>query len=253
MTHLNTNQYNTQHFFTLIRPYQYVKNGQLFTLIDHITRDIFLRWCFYFCSFLYHKTTSRKFTFNNTSLTYCTNNYNHTWGCERAIEIAIARQFLRSNKQTRILEVGCVLPHYQSANWDVLDKFEQGNNIINQDILDYKAVKKYNTIVCISTIEHIGIDDSKKDTSLSIKTIESLKKLLSKKGKLFITFPFGYHKVLDKYVLSHKNVFTHSAAMVRISPWNTWKQVPLSQLKNKKYGWPYNNANGIFIGEYLQR
>jgi SAM-dependent methyltransferase len=58
----------------------------------------------------------------------------------------------------------------------------------------------FDTIVCISTIEHVGMDnflytgqkeDTPKDSQDFILALRELKRVLKKDGMLYITFPFG--------------------------------------------------------------
>ena len=73
--------------------------------------------------------------------------------------------YFGNNKNTswkNIFEVGSVLSHYFPINHDVLDKYEKGHGVINQDVVDFKPHNKYDLIVSISTLEHVGFDDNTK-------------------------------------------------------------------------------------------
>jgi hypothetical protein len=187
------------------------------------------------------------FIFNNLSYENELSKYNESLINERAVEIPIGLKFLIKGKNC--LELGCVLPHYITQKWTVVDKFEKMPSVINQDILSFFPKRKYDQIISISTLEHIGIDDSVSNKKLGIKAIEKLKMLLKKDGEMLITIPIGYNPILDKAFIK-KGTFDQVYAMKRVSIWNTWKQVPPKQVINAKYGWPYNNANAILIGYY---
>lgn len=203
-------------------------------------------WLRQFC-----KTTIRirnkKFTFNGAELNYNSSAYNESSINERAVEISIALNFL--SKKKKVLEIGNVLPHYHKVKWQVVDKFEKAKNVLNTDVFEYKSKTKFDQIISVSTIEHIGIDDSISNPRLGVAAIKKLKNLLKKNGEMLITIPIGYSPILDKNFLK-KGIFDHVYAMKRTSPWNTWKQVDPNSVKNAKYGWPYNNANAIFIGYF---
>lgn len=179
------------------------------------------------------------------------NTYNQAYANERIIEIPLALSHIKKTKQ--ILEVGRVLTHYTTQTWNVVDKFEVGSDVINQDILDFHPKSRFDQIISISTVEHIGVDDTTNNPLLGVKAIEKMKTLLTKHGNLLITIPIGYNQSLDKYLFSHPTLFTTAYGMKRITPWNTWKQVPLEEIQNSRYGWPFNNANGLFVGEFTQR
>lgn len=146
---------------------------------------------------------SRKnsFVFKGKRLKYFNHRYNNTWRNERAIEVPIVLNYFRSSKH--ILEIGNVLKHYISSGHQVLDKYEKGESIINEDIISFKSKKKYDLIVSISTFEHIGIDDFPRDSEKAIKAIKYvIKNLLSKEGSFVITFPINYNTSLSKLPIS---------------------------------------------------
>ena len=43
---------------------------------------------------------------------------------------------------------------------DVLDKYEKGNNVINDDVVSFSTEVKYDLIVSVSTLEHVGWDEN---------------------------------------------------------------------------------------------
>jgi SAM-dependent methyltransferase len=152
-----------------------------------------------------------------------------------------------SNK--RILEVGDVLAHYYSANWDILDKYERGKGIINEDIIDFKPSKKYDLIISISTLEHVGFNEEIKDPTKTLKAINNLKKnCLNVGGKCIITMPIGYNPHMDEMLFNRDLKFDEKIFLKRISRKNEWKEVGENQARYSKYGKPFNAANSIVIG-----
>src|SRR5438445_4644081 len=101
---------------------------------------------------------------------------------ERAVEIGLARSFLR-NRTGNTLEVGNVLSIYMSFPHDVVDKYERGPGVLNQDIVTYSSAKKYDTIVTLSTLEHVGWDEQPQDPTKLVAAIKQLKSLLQPGGE----------------------------------------------------------------------
>ena len=121
-----------------------------------------------FSEYFYYKAfkSQGRFKLDNTSLGYFYYPYNATWRNERVVEIPVIINVLSKNK--KILEFGNVLSHYFSVNYDILDKYEKAKGIINKDIIKFKPNKKYDLIISISTLEHVGWDGMK-DQKIKIK------------------------------------------------------------------------------------
>jgi len=237
----------------------------LFSIINLLKNVFFTIWSFiwdlidtfyhYFLTKVYKKFgKSFKFKFNNKTYKYFYHDYNFTWRSERAIEIPIILQEIIKNKNKRILEVGNVLGHYFDFKHHIVDKFEQGENIINEDIINYKNSEKYDLIVSISTMEHIGWDHIKgwegvsKDPNKILKAIENLKSLLKKDGKIIITFPIGWNPFLELLFIEGKLKFSKTYYFKRQTFDNKWEQVSWEQISNCSYNRPFPLANGIIVG-----
>ena len=82
---------------------------------------------------------------------------------ERSIEVPIVMEIVNQNKGKRILEIGNVLSNYYKVSHDIVDKYEKAPNVINQDVVDFKTNEKYDLIVSISTLEHVGWDEEPRD------------------------------------------------------------------------------------------
>lgn len=153
-------------------------------------------------------TWSQQFTFRGKKLFYNRIPFNN-WS-ERAVEVPLAFDFLAEHWYfENKLEVGNVLQHYENALSDALgirhrcivDKFEVGNGITNIDILDIDPNEKYQTIVSISTVEHVGQHCSfggrygeqtrYRDLEAPLKAVAKIYDLLSVGGQALITTPFG--------------------------------------------------------------
>lgn len=147
----------------------------------------------------YHQKfySSRNFTIQGRNYKYFYHKYNNTWDNERAVEIPILMESFNENEGKNILEVGNVLSNYFSVNHDIIDKYEHAVNVNNQDIVDFHPSKKYNLIVSISTLEHVGWDEIRQDPTKIFKVRDNLKSLLTSKGICVVTIPIGYNKELD--------------------------------------------------------
>jgi len=191
--------------------------------------------------------SSRKFEFNGKKISYFYYPYNATWRNERSIEIPIAFNFIKNYDSKNILELGNVLSHYVSVEHDILDKYEKAHGVTNEDVVDFKTSKKYDLIISISTIEHIGWDEEIKDPLKVLKALENLKKHLNKGGKIIATFSIGYNLNIDK-LLKQNKLFDETFYMKRISKDNQWKQTVNEDLDKIKFGSPFPFGNVVVIG-----
>ena len=110
--------------------------------------------------FLYYKLfmRNRTFSFQQKKYNYFIKEYNTTWRTERAVEIPIVCQVIGERKG-KILEVGNVLSHYFNFEHDIVDKYEKGEGVNNQDVTTLDLKDKYDLILSISTLEHVGWDE----------------------------------------------------------------------------------------------
>jgi len=131
-----------------------------------------------------------KFKFNGKSYKYLKHKYNQTWTNERTVEIPVTLDQIKGYKN--ILEVGNVLNHYKKFKHDVVDLYEKEKGVINEDIREFKTNKKYDLIVSVSTIEHIGDGEEG-----FLKAFQNMKSLLTPTGEVFITLPIGQNTCLD--------------------------------------------------------
>ncbi len=174
-------------------------------------------------SYLFYKCfrNNKTFTFNGYKYSYLYHRYNRTVSGERIVEIPIARGILEEYKGKKIMEVGNVLSHYFPTNHTVLDKYEKGGRVINKDVVDYSEREKYDLIISISTMEHVGWDyGEKRDVRKFKKAVNKLKSNLKNGGMLIITLPLYYRKDLDNLILEHKTGFTKHYFLKRKNLWN---------------------------------
>lgn len=157
-----------------------------------------------FIRYYYCKILNKSFVFNFESFNYFINQYHKTESNERCIEIPIFKEIIKKNAGKCILEVGNVLQRYFTINHEVVDKYEAYKGVINQDILNYKPRNKYDLIVSISTLEHIGYDEDIKDNNKILKAVKKMKSLLKSNGELIISVPLGYNSNLDDILMKGK-------------------------------------------------
>lgn len=202
------------------------------------------------------------FVFQGIKLPYLGHAYNNADANERAVEIPIIRGIVGKYRPEEVLEIGNVFSHYYAAPWDIVDKFEKGVNVINEDIVSFKPLKKYRLVISISTFEHIGYDESvfrdlSEGHSLGKipedggKTAEAINSVigncLSSDGLFVITVPLGHNALLDEMILSGNIAFGNIYFLKRISSDNKWEQCGREDVIGVKYGRPFRFANAIAV------
>ena len=202
-------------------------------------------WTWYYLKF----KSSRSFRFNGKKYNYFYHKYSITWNNERTIEVPIIWKIVKKYKNKNILEVGNVLSHFFDFQHDIVDKYEIADGVINQDVVDFKPLKKYDLIVAISTLEHVGWDETPREPLKIFRAIENLKSLLTENGKIVITLPKGHSPVLDNLLSENKLKFSEQYFLKRVSRSNKWKQCNWKKISKAVYGYPVRySANGLIIG-----
>lgn len=201
-----------------------------------------------FCVLYYRNFKSSSFSFNGKNYKYFYHWYNTTWKNERAVEIPIVREVINEYKDKKILEAGNVLSHYAPVKHDILDKYERAESIINKDIVDFQPFVRYDLIVSISTIEHVGWDEEPRNPIKVLEAIENLRGILASKGKIVVTFPIGSNPVLDEYVKKGTIKFFRQYHLMRISKDNRWKEVKWENIQSARMNEPFPGVNGLVVG-----
>ncbi len=186
--------------------------------------------------------------FQEKNYDYFYHPYNRTWKNERAVEVPIIWDIVGEQKGKRILEVGNVLSHYFDIDHDILDKYERADGVINQDAADFRTIERYDLIVSISTLEHVGWDENPREPEKVLRAIDNLKSLLAPKGKMVVTLPVGQNPNLDKLLRERKIRFTRLQCLERISGDNRWVESDWGHVQNAEYNKPFPAANGLVIG-----
>lgn len=227
------------------------------------------------------------FIYQGKHLPYNRIGYNNTG--ERAIEIPIALIFLATlEKKNKILEVGNTLSHYENSLSEyigirprrIVDKFEIALGVDNVDLMDITSEEKYDAIISVSTVEHIGqgIEPSSKaygehiqirDIEAPLKAIAKIYDLLALGGQALITVPFGklidggwyiqfnqqyLETLITKYKIPQAAISTVFLRILDMelpnsNPREIWIEEPKENLQNVEYNYPYPCANAVVVIE----
>jgi hypothetical protein len=190
---------------------------------------------------------SRLFRFEGRTFVCFAHPYNGTLNNERAVEVPIAMSFVRAHAGKAILEVGNVLSHYFSFEHDVVDKYEQAPGVMNQDIVGFQPAKRYDLIVSISTLEHVGWDEEPKDPDKAEVAFRHIRSLLAPGGKMIVTFALAYHPSLDAHLRAGTLPVDALHCYRRVSASPRWVEQSLDALGDVKYGEPHPFGNGVAI------
>jgi SAM-dependent methyltransferase len=195
----------------------------------------------------------RSFTFAGRRYRYHAAPYNGTYRNERTVELAIALPLLASSGGKRVLEVGNVTTHYAAARHRVVDKHETAPEVENLDAVEIQSSEPYDVILCISTLEHVGLDERRdhafvEDPDKPRQALEHLASLLAPGGTLLVTFGLGYNVSLDERLFAGELRFDELRFLKRISRDNRWREAAPEAVRGAAYGSPYPAANAVAIG-----
>ncbi|MEK7546594.1 MAG: hypothetical protein AAB536_00190 [Patescibacteria group bacterium] len=190
------------------------------------------------------------FTFQGKKYNYLYSKKNFTWRNERSAEVPIVIDLVKDVDPSSVLEIGNVLRQYYPIGHDIVDKYEMGPGVRNEDIIGFAPNKLYKRIVSMGTMEHIGYDfPEEKDPTKIPRAVEVQKKLLAPGGILYMSMPMGYNPNLDKLVAEDK-LGIPVYFMKRLSKDNEWREAKYEEVKDSRYGYPFPASNGIYIGIY---
>lgn len=184
---------------------------------------------------------------------YLDHAYNDTRTNERAVEIPMALNWVFTHPGHG-LEVGNVLSHYwPSANWPVVDAFERAIGVTNVDIMDFNPMERFDWIVSISTVEHIGWDEAmpgERDVNKSLAAIAHMRSLLRPDGQMFLSFPTGIHPGLDAAAGDGSlnpidSVFLKRTGSSTKRTRGTWEPAPFESIPYMTAAW---SAGGVWVG-----
>ena len=228
-----------------------IKNKRFFrSIIDFINFDIIVPYIKYYLIKVNY-VLNPYYVVNNKTYKYKLTRHKSTDN-ERVIEIPYVYSFIKNTKIKKLLEIGNTLSNYFDLEHVIIDKYETANNIINIDIVEYVTKNKYDLIISVSTIEHIGYDEPKKEYGKALKALQKLIGLLNKNGKLVITVPLNYNPEINSIIVEKKIKFSEIHFMKRISWFNTWKETTQADALKCAYGGKYSAANAIAFLVYTK-
>lgn len=186
--------------------------------------------------------------FAGAEIPYAYHLYSQTWRNERCLEVAIANHFLTENRPGRMLEIGNVLSHFGFVDHEIVDKYEQVPGVRNADILTLDEPGGFDTVVSISTLEHVLFDEAEKDPRGASRALESLRRTVAPGGRLLVTVPIGYNPGLDEDIRSGRFFLPEQTFYQRVSAAGDWVEVSAEQALRCSYGTPYEAANAVLVG-----
>jgi hypothetical protein len=199
-------------------------------------------------SYFRSKILKRSFVFDGRTYAYANSHFNRSWSVERAVEIPIVYEIVQRHRGGRVLEVGNVLSHYFPITHTVVDKYEQAAyGLVNKDIVEFNPILRFDLIVSISTIEHVGWDEIQRDPSKSLAAIRHLCDMLAPGGELVVTVPIAHNPCLDDAIGSGVIGCEELRCLKRVSSSNRWVQTTWDEIKGVEYGRPFPAANGLAI------
>jgi SAM-dependent methyltransferase len=202
---------------------------------------------------LQQREAPRAFSYRGQTYRYFRHDYNSTWLHERAVEVPIIFGLVRKHRAGRVLEIGNVLSHYFPVEHDVVDKYEPGERVINQDILDFAPSAKYDLIVSVSTLEHVGWDEKPSDPDKVTQVVDRVRTFLRPGGRFVFTVPIGYNPEMDQSLRDGRFACDELICLKRVSEDNHWEEVPCQDAWDARYNKPFYCANALAIGVIAQR
>ena len=198
----------------------------------------------------------RNFEVHGQKFRYFLNRYNAI-NTERCVELPIAMNFIfgntghgasiRDQNSFKILELGNTLSHYYEFEHVIIDKYEKRRGVINIDIDKYDTDAKFDLIISISTVEHVGFDEPEKERGKPLRAIIRLRDMLLPGGRMLITVPLGDNPEIDKMIEDDLLPFTEKYYLKRVGFANTWRETTLDDAIKYKYGSRYPHANSLAV------
>lgn len=165
------------------------------------------------------------------------------WRTERCVEIALGARALEHHRREDVLEVGNVLSLAGFTGQTVVDKYEEGDGVLNVDIVTFDPGRVYELVVSLSTLEHVGHDEVPGDPE---KALVALDRIAALGRDLLVTIPVGVHRRLEAAFVD--GPFDEVVLLVKTGRLARWELAPLDERSTIQYGTPYACGNGILVG-----
>jgi SAM-dependent methyltransferase len=194
------------------------------------------------------RARGRAFTLGGERYPFFLHSYNLTWSNERAVEVPVAWRLVQASAGRRVLEVGNVLSHYFTVTHTVIDKFERAPGVVNADAAEFDTADRFDLIVSISTLEHVGFDEQPREAGKPLRAVANLRRLLAPGGRLCATLPLGYNPDVDRLLDEGAFGWTRQLALRRVSDANAWVEASWSEVRGGRYDGRWPGAEAVVIG-----
>lgn len=146
---------------------------------------------------------------------------------ERAIEVPIAKAFVRPFLGSRILEVGNVMSSYLRLpdGWEVIDRYELARGVRNDDIAAVTPTPEYSAVLSVSTLEHVGWDEPQRDPARFRRALENCLGFLAPGGQALFTVPLRYNPGVDDWARQPPPRGFDYHCFARAGAWGAWEEV----------------------------
>lgn len=179
---------------------------------------------------------------------------------ERTVELPIVWEEVVAayEGRRRVLEVGNVLAQYYQIEHDVLDKYERRSaqqkhgQFITEDAAFWRPKEPYDFIVSVSTLEHVGSTADPK--RVGYKPIVAIYNLmlygLVPGGRMLLTWPWGYHAMLDDVAARGLLDFVTLRALKKVGR-REWAECGIEDLAGIRYNRPFPKGNAVIVAEIV--
>jgi|HubBroStandDraft_1064217.scaffolds.fasta_scaffold00972_8 hypothetical protein len=176
---------------------------------------------------------------------------------ERCIEVpwVVAHLARAGVSGDRVLEVGNVLSQYTDLAHVIVDKYELDPRVSNVDVLEYRPPRRFPIVVSISTLEHVGFDEPRREPGKFLRALRYLRETcLAEDGRMLVTLPFGYNPEVDEQILSRSVELGAVCLLRRTSSLNLWQEVDPLRLSDDpsryRYGRRYAGAEVVALSYF---
>jgi SAM-dependent methyltransferase len=189
-----------------------------------------------------------RFRLDGEEYPYLFHRYKATWLTERAVEVPVVQRTV-DRAPGRVLEVGNVLSHYREQQHVVVDKYESGPGVINRDVLELADLGRFDLIVAISTLEHVGWDEEPRRPEAALEAVRALRGMLAEGGRLVLTHPVGYNPHVDEALRNGAVPLSHVTALRRSGRRTRWTQVEPEEAWLAPYDFLLYSARAVLFAE----
>jgi len=144
-----------------------------------------------------------------------------------------------------------VLDKYERLDGIVnrLERYDPGGiTLVNADVVDWQPPAPFDLILSVSTLEHVGWDETPREPGRLLVAVERLRGMLAPGGLLLVTMPLGHNAELDAALADGRLRFARQTFLKRLSRDNLWREAPWSEVAGTRYNRPYPSANAIVVG-----